>query len=361
MKIVGIIAIAFVLFIPTSVFAQIIDFTTDKETYYQFQTITISGVVDVVPDISDIKIRIGGFGERFISINPDGTFSFEIQTNPDVFYIDGEYPIKITYVNSIERSFNYQQFRDIAPFVDQSKNPCSYVDRYDNEPAYEKWFRDNYPEYISIYEAVGIQDKKEICKPEPKPVKTADDQYRMICLAPDGYCMSKYGMNNPDAYGECLGTWVPFCRAYEAKQTQEPEHATMTSEMQQRSSGGGCLIATATYGSELAPQVQQLREIRDNFLLQTESGRSFMESFNQFYYSFSPEIADLERENPIFKKVVKLTITPLLSSLSLLNYVDIDSEAEMLGYGISLIILNVGMYFVAPIALFTKLKKMVST
>ena len=140
-----------------------------------------------------------------------------------------------------------------------------------------------------------------------------------------------------------------------------PERETMTTEMQQKSSGGGCLIATATFGSELAPQVQQLREIRDNSLLQTESGRSFMESFNQFYYSFSPTIADLERENPVFKEAVKLTITPLLSSLSLLNYVDINSEAEMLGYGISLIILNVGMYFVAPIALFTKLKKMVST
>jgi len=125
--------------------------------------------------------------------------------------------------------------------------------------------------------------------------------------------------------------------------------------------GGGCLIATATYGSELAPQVQQLREIRDNSLLQTESGSAFMESFNQFYYSFSPTIADLERENPVFKEAVKLTITPLLSSLSLLNYVDMNSESEVLRYGISLILLNVGMYFVAPIALFTKLKKMVST
>jgi len=134
------------------------------------------------------------------------------------------------------------------------------------------------------------------------------------------------------------------------------ERKTMTTEMQQKS-GGGCLIATATFGSELAPQVQQLREIRDNSLLQTESGRSFMESFNQFYYSFSPSIADLEREKPLFKEAVKLSITPLLSSLSLLNYVNMDSEIEVLGYGISLILLNVGMYFVIPAIVIMKLKK----
>ena len=122
-------------------------------------------------------------------------------------------------------------------------------------------------------------------------------------------------------------------------------------------SSGGCLIATATYGSELASQVQQLREIRDNSLLQTESGSAFMESFNQFYYSFSPSIADVERENPVFKEAVKLTITPLLSSLSLLNYVNMDSEVEVLGYGISLILLNVGMYFVAPTVVIIHLKK----
>ena len=125
------------------------------------------------------------------------------------------------------------------------------------------------------------------------------------------------------------------------------------------SKGGGCLIATATFGSELAPQVQQLREIRDNSLLQTESGSAFMESFNQFYYSFSPSIADLERENPLFKEVVKLTITPLLSSLSLLNYVDMNSESEVLGYGISLILLNVGMYFVLPAIVIHRVRKFV--
>jgi len=122
------------------------------------------------------------------------------------------------------------------------------------------------------------------------------------------------------------------------------------------SENGGCLIATATFGSELAPQVQFLREIRDNTVMSTSSGASFMAGFNTIYYSFSPAIADLERQSPIFKEVVKIAITPLLSTLSLLNYVEIDSESEMLGYGIGIILLNIGMYFVAPIVLIYKLK-----
>ena len=120
---------------------------------------------------------------------------------------------------------------------------------------------------------------------------------------------------------------------------------------------GGCLIATATFGSELAPQVQQLREIRENVLMNTESGKSFLSSFNQLYYTFSPTIADWERENPIFKESVRIIITPLLTSLSILNYIDIDSEAKLLGFGISLILLNVGMYFAAPAYVIYRLRK----
>ena len=122
--------------------------------------------------------------------------------------------------------------------------------------------------------------------------------------------------------------------------------------------GGGCLIATATFGSEMAPQVQFLREIRDNVVLQTESGTSFMTGFNQFYYSFSPAIADYERENPVFKETVKLALTPLLTSLTLLQYADINSESEMLGYGIGIILLNIGMYFGIPAVFITKFRKL---
>ena len=135
----------------------------------------------------------------------------------------------------------------------------------------------------------------------------------------------------------------------------EPE-PVMVSQPAEEKKGGGCLIATAAFGSEMAPQVQFLREIRDNTVLQTESGSAFMTGFNQFYYSFSPAVADYERENPAFKETVKLALTPMLTSLAILNYVDIDSEAEMLGYGIGIILLNIGMYFVAPAIIIIKIK-----
>ena len=107
----------------------------------------------------------------------------------------------------------------------------------------------------------------------------------------------------------------------------------------------------------MAAEVQQLREIRDNQLLNTESGTSFMNSFNDFYYSFSPIIADYERENPVFKEMVKIAITPMISSLSILNYVDMNSEAEVLGYGISLILLNLGMYLGVPVVVIVGIRK----
>jgi hypothetical protein len=121
------------------------------------------------------------------------------------------------------------------------------------------------------------------------------------------------------------------------------------------SNGGGCIIATATYGSELAPQVQQLRELPDNQLLQTESGTAFMSTFNDIYYSFSPIIADYERENPLFKEAVKIAITPMISSLSLME--NAETESEVLGLGISLIILNIGMYIGVPAVVIVGIKR----
>jgi len=119
-----------------------------------------------------------------------------------------------------------------------------------------------------------------------------------------------------------------------------------SSENESSEEGGGCLIATAAYGSELSPQVQLLREIRDNQLMNTESGSAFVSAFNNVYYSFSPAIADMERESPIFKEIVKVGLTPMLSSLAIME--SANSESEVLGLGLSVIALNLGMYIGLP-------------
>ena len=113
--------------------------------------------------------------------------------------------------------------------------------------------------------------------------------------------------------------------------------------------GGGCLIATAAFGSELSGPVQHLRELRDNSLLKTNSGTAFMSFFNTFYYSFSPQIADYQRENHFFKEIVKIMITPMISSLMLLDHVDMNSENDVLTYGSGIIFLNLMMYFAVPV------------
>jgi peptidyl-prolyl cis-trans isomerase B (cyclophilin B) len=136
-----------------------------------------------------------------------------------------------------------------------------------------------------------------------------------------------------------------------------PSAGEISDIKQPNGGGGGCLIATAAHGSELAPQVQMLREIRDDVVFGTASGITFMGAFNDIYYSFSPTIADWERQNPMFKEVVKMAITPMLSTLSILNHVEIDSEQEMLGYGIGIIVLNGVLYFVAPTIIVIKAKK----
>jgi hypothetical protein len=82
--------------------------------------------------------------------------------------------------------------------------------------------------------------------------------------------------------------------------------------------------------------------------MSTAYGTAFMTGFNQLYYSFSPTIADMERDNPMFQEVVRAFITPMVSTLSIMTLAEDGSEVEVLGLGISVIALNLGMYIAAP-------------
>jgi hypothetical protein len=76
-----------------------------------------------------------------------------------------------------------------------------------------------------------------------------------------------------------------------------------------------CLIATAAFGSELTPQVEYLRYFRDNYILSTASGTAFMKVFDSIYYSFSPQIAEYERDQPWMQSTVKAALYPLFGIL----------------------------------------------
>lgn len=82
-----------------------------------------------------------------------------------------------------------------------------------------------------------------------------------------------------------------------------------------------------------------------------------MNTFNAFHYSFSPYIVDYESENPVFKEAVKVAITLMISSLSILNYVDLSSDHDVLGCGIGVILLNIEMYVCIPVITIVGIRK----
>jgi len=181
-------------------------------------------------------------------------------------------------------------------------------------------------------------------------------QFKEIIIStPKKFYIFSYS-NGIDEFNDQLSKFDDSVNSFKIISEPIKEIKSASASVEAEENGGGCLIATAAYGSELAPQVQQLREIRDNTILSTQSGTTFMTGFNQFYYSFSPIVADLERENPLFKEAVKLAITPMLSTLSIMTLAEDGSEIEVLGFGLFVLALNFGMYFVIPTIAIIKIK-----
>ena len=107
---------------------------------------------------------------------------------------------------------------------------------------------------------------------------------------------------------ECVST-ILF-----APEVRHPVVVTVTAAP--TSGGWGiCIIATATYGSELSPEVQLLRNFRDREVLPTFAGSQFMKVFNSFYYSFSPQVARVISENDGLKAVMRYVLYPLIGIL----------------------------------------------
>jgi len=76
-----------------------------------------------------------------------------------------------------------------------------------------------------------------------------------------------------------------------------------------------CIIASAAYGSELAPEVQFLRTHRDMQVQSTFAGAQFTHVFNAFYYSFSSALASAVAESPVLAQVTRTVLYPLVAAL----------------------------------------------
>jgi hypothetical protein len=100
-----------------------------------------------------------------------------------------------------------------------------------------------------------------------------------------------------------------------ATATETKISVTTTTETVPRFLAGRCIIASAAYGSELAPEVQFLRTFRDQFVQSTFAGNNFMKLFNSFYYSFSPTAASVVAENPVLSQMTRLLLYPLIAAL----------------------------------------------
>jgi hypothetical protein len=123
-----------------------------------------------------------------------------------------------------------------------------------------------------------------------------------------------------------------------------------------------CLIATAAFGSELTPQVQYLRHFRDHYILSTASGTAFMRVFDSIYYSFSPQVAEYEREQPWLQSIVKIALYPLFGILMAAErtYTTVGGgeAGAILAGGLSSIL--VGAVYLGPIGYITSKSRRVN-
>ena len=94
-----------------------------------------------------------------------------------------------------------------------------------------------------------------------------------------------------------------------------PTTTSSTTSTSSPSPGPVCLIATATYGSQMAPEVQLLRNFRDHAVMDTRAGSSFMILFNAWYYSFSPGVAAYISTHLVARSMMKIVLYPLVGIL----------------------------------------------
>lgn len=184
-------------------------------------------------------------------------------------------------------------------------------------------------------------------------LNTINDRIVMIGALQTEHQLSGGTVNELIAEERRTGQIFQDCYDYfeQTGQTQEEPELNLQID-ESLDSNSECIIATAAFGSNLAPQVQFLRSFRDNHILSTTSGSSFMTVFNSWYYSFSPAVAEYERGQPWLQQAVRTAIYPLLGILQASEkaYSTMPGEFGALSAGLIASAMIGSLYF-SPIAL----------
>ena len=207
------IAIFTLFFFPLiffSAYGEVVEITTDKSVYYEGGAMLVSGIVSTELPVTSISVVVfDPMRSTFVAVAPtmsnsDGSFSVSIRVGGPLWTDYGSYPVQVTSENTsketmiefLESSSSspsssspsssspssqtttqpksqpepqpkpqpepqpkpQPELEIPAPFVDELKDPQSYVNRYQNEINYKEWFDANYPQYSSIYQAVGLEE-----------------------------------------------------------------------------------------------------------------------------------------------------------------------------------------------------------
>jgi len=173
-----------------SVYGSVQNFSTDKSTYSDGDTIIISGVVDYNPDIPSVILQIinpeetGFTGIADVSPKSDGSFSTKIHVGGPTWSSSGSYKIKVSYGGTMEKIITYKKSSStnesipnsiitnndkqnpdkesfenpklrISDFPSLDRSPQYYIDRYNGEPNYKSWFDSQFPGQ-TIYDVLGF-------------------------------------------------------------------------------------------------------------------------------------------------------------------------------------------------------------
>ena len=145
----------------------VFDIVAKKDSMIDRQSITIAvndiKISEPIKEPEPIKTTTTGSKDL-------GVASFVDETKDPQSYVD-RYTNEASYKKWFDDNFaEYDSIHQAvglekpllipAAFVDETKDPQSYVDRYTNEASYKKWFDDNFAEYDSIHQAVGLEEPK---------------------------------------------------------------------------------------------------------------------------------------------------------------------------------------------------------